>query len=150
MDTLISSFCEAEETIRHVRHSVFVKEQGVPNEEEFDDDDRECVHVIVMDERRPVGTGRLGRDGRIGRIAVLSQARGKGVGKAIMLALEQHAKECGLGRLWAHAQVQAIGFYERLGYRVGGDEFMEAGIPHKLIQKSIQQKNSADAKKPRR
>jgi len=145
MHISITSFLEEEQAIRHVRDSVFVKEQGVPNEDEYDDKDNVCVHAIAWDEGRPVGTGRLSRDGRIGRIAVLKQVRGKGLAKAIILALEQHARKCGLRQLWAHAQVQALGFYEKVGYRADGDEFMEDGIPHKRIQKSIQPTDSGDA-----
>jgi predicted GNAT family N-acyltransferase len=138
MNVSITSFHEAEQAIRHVRGSVFVKEQGVPNEDEYDDNDNVCVHAIAWDDGRPVGTGRLSDDGRIGRIAVMRQARGKGTAKAIILALEQHARKCGLSHLWAHAQVQALGFYKKVGYLVEGDAFMEDGIPHKRIKKSIQ------------
>ena len=138
MQIRITSFQEEERAIRQIRGSVFVKEQGIPNEDEFDDSDNACVHAIAWDEGRPVGTGRLSDDGRIGRIAVMEQARGRGIAKAIMLALEQHAQKSGLPQLWAHAQVQALGFYKKIGYRVDGDEFMEDGIPHKRIQKTIQ------------
>jgi predicted GNAT family N-acyltransferase len=131
MQISITSFQEEEQAIRQIRDSVFVKEQSIPNEDEFDDSDNACVHAIVWDEGRPVGTGRLSDDGRIGRIAVMKQARGKGIARAIMLALEQHAQKSGLPRLWAHAQVQALGFYEKIGYRVDGDAFLEDGIPHK-------------------
>ena len=74
----------------------------------------------------------------------MKQVRGKGIAKAILLALEQHARKCGLHQLWAHAQVQALGFYEKVGYRVDRDEFMEDGIPHKRIYKSIQLTESDD------
>lgn len=144
MHISITSFQEEGQAIRQIRSSVFVKEQGIPNEDEYDYSDNVCVHAIAWDEGRPVGTGRLGDDGRIGRIAVMKQVRGKGIAKAILLALEQHARKCGLHQLWAHAQVQALGFYEKVGYRVDRDEFMEDGIPHKRIYKSIQLTESDD------
>ena len=146
MHISITSFQEEEQAIRHIRGSVFVKEQGIPNEDEYDDNDNVCVHAIAWDEGRPVGTGRLSDDGRIGRIAVMKQARGKGIAKTIILALEQHARKCGLRQLWAHAQVQALGFYKKVGYRVDGDEFMEDGILHKRIQKSIQPPDQDDTR----
>lgn len=144
MNIRITSFREEEQAIRQIRSSVFVKEQGIPDEDGYDDSDNVCVHAIAWDEGRPVGTGRFGDDGRIGRIAVMKRVRGKGIAKAIILALEQHARKCGLRQLWAHAQVQALGFYEKLGYHVDKDEFMEDGIPHKRIYKSIQPKESGD------
>ena len=144
MNIRITSFREEEQSIRQIRSSVFVKEQGIPDEDEYDDSDNVCVHAIAWDEGRPVGTGRLGDDGRIGRIAVIKRARGKGLAKAILLALEQHARKCSLHQLWAYAQVQALGFYEKVGYRIDGDEFMEDGIPHKRIYKSIQPTKTDD------
>jgi len=147
MQISITSFQEEEQAIRHIRGSVFIKEQGIPSEDEYDDNDNVCVHATAWDEGRPVGTGRLSDDGRIGRIAVMEQARGKRIAKAIILALEQHARKCGLRQLWAHAQVQALGFYKKVGYRVDGDEFMEDGILHKRIKKSIQPVDSGNARK---
>ncbi len=137
MNVSICSFFDAEAVIRQVRHEVFIEEQGVSVEEEFDGDDPACVHVIVTANGQAIGTGRLKPDGRIGRVAVLKSARGNGIGRAIMAALEGHARAVGMQRLWAHAQVQALAFYEGLGYRVVGDTFMEAGIAHRQIQKSI-------------
>jgi len=136
-DISFHAFSDKEDAIRLIRNAVFVEEQGVPIDEEFDDDDHECVHVIVIRDAQPIGTGRLRPDGRIGRIAVLEQERGRGIGKAILVALEQYAKESSLERLWAHAQVQALGLYEGLGYCVDGESFMEAGISHKRIHKPI-------------
>ena len=82
MQISITSFQEEEQAIRHIRGSVFVKEQGIPSEDEYDDNDNVCVHAIAWDEGRPVGTGRLSDDGRVGGIAVMKQARGKGIAKA--------------------------------------------------------------------
>lgn len=137
MQSWIGSFSEAEESIRQVRNAVFIEEQGVSVEEEFDGDDVDYVHVIVTDDGVPVGTGRLGSDGRFGRIAVVKKARGRGIGKILMMALERHARQSGIDRLWAHAQIQALGFYENLGYRASGKPFMEADIQHKQIEKSL-------------
>ena len=140
MKTTICTYMEAKKLIRQVRNDVFVEEQGVSSEEEFDDDDPACVHVIVTEDGVPIGTGRLRRDGRIGRIAVVRKARRTGIGKVIMDALEAHARDSGMNHLWAHAQVHALGFYEKLGYFASGEVFMEEGIPHRQIDKEIQPK----------
>ena len=137
MKVSICSFFDEEAAIRRVRHQVFIEEQKVPVAEEFDDDDHDCVHVVVTASGQAIGTGRLKPDGRFGRVAVLQSARGSGVGRAIMAAIEGHARAAGMQRLWAHAQVQALAFYERLGYRVAGETFIEAGIAHREIQKSV-------------
>jgi len=140
MNIRICTYTEAKKLIRQVRNDVFVEEQGVAREEEFDEDDDKCVHAIASNDGLPIATGRLRRDGRIGRIAVVREARGTGIGKRIMCALEKHARDSGIDHLWAHAQVHALGFYERLGYFVSGEVFMEEGIPHRHIEKEIQPK----------
>ncbi len=137
MNVSICSFLVKQAAIRQVRQEVFIEEQGVSAEEEFDGDDHDCVHVVVTANGQAIGTGRLKPDGRIGRVAVLKAARGHGVGRAIMAALEEQARVRGMPRLWAHAQVQALAFYERLGYQVAGETFMEAGIAHREIQKPL-------------
>ncbi len=114
-----------------IRETVFIQEQSVPVEEEWDDDDATSVHALALDlDGTPIGTGRLLPDGHLGRIAVLKQWRGLGVGAAIMNALIAHANDAQLSGLVLNAQTHAIPFYESLGFRVDGDEFMDAGIPH--------------------
>lgn len=116
---------------RRVRDIVFVQEQGVPVELEWDDMDAVSVHAVAYDEAgRAVGTGRLLPDGHIGRMAVVPAARGKGIGSAILQALMQHAQQRGDKLLVLHAQTHAAGFYVRHGFAMQGEEFMEAGIPH--------------------
>lgn len=119
-------------SIRFVRTAVFIDEQRVPLELEFDDRDPLCRHVLAVDGERPLGTGRLdvGYGGKIGRVAVLESARRGGVGNAIMNRLHEIAREQGLPHLWCHAQLTAVPFYERLGYRSVGPVFGEAGIEH--------------------
>lgn len=129
----IADFEADNAALRAVRFTVFVDEQRVPEEIEIDDEDRRCIHVLAHDDGIPVGTGRVDieKDGKIGRVAVLALHRRKGVGAAIMRLLHTIASENGLPRCWCHAQVSAAPFYEKLGYRIAGDEpFDEAGIPH--------------------
>jgi predicted GNAT family N-acyltransferase len=122
-------------SIRHVRSTVFIDEQRVPRELEFDDRDPLCRHVLVFDGDTPVGTGRLdlGYDGKIGRVAVVATHRSSGVGRTIMERLHAIARGERQPRLWCHAQLAAVPFYERLGYLQSGPIFVEAGIDHVLM-----------------
>ncbi|MFJ9036333.1 GNAT family N-acetyltransferase [Streptomyces sp. NPDC102406] len=134
-----------------VRKDVFVGEQGVPEDIEYDAYDAGAVHVLAI--RRdglPLGTGRLltgpaatakngGAEdvGALGRLAVTKAARGLGVGAALVRAIEDAARERGLAAVDLHAQTHALGFYERLGYVAYGPEFPDAGIPHRAMRKSL-------------
>ncbi|MER7621451.1 GNAT family N-acetyltransferase [Streptomyces sp. NPDC126503] len=134
-----------------VRREVFVEEQGVPPELEYDAYDATAVHVLaVRADGVPLGTGRLlygadaiaktGADaavGSLGRLAVTRAARGLGVGAALVGAVEEAARERGLGAVDLHAQTQALGFYERLGYVAYGPEFPDAGMPHRAMRKAL-------------
>ena len=119
-------------SIRHVRETVFIDEQRVPRELEFDDRDPLCVHVLVFDGDAPVGTGRLdlGYGGKVGRVAVLASHRRSGVGAALMKRLHDIAREQRQTHLWCNAQLTAVPFYARLGYIPSGPTFVEAGIDH--------------------
>ncbi|MFC1610060.1 GNAT family N-acetyltransferase [Myxococcota bacterium] len=128
------SFVDAEEAIRLVRQAVFVIEQKVPIELEWDGSDRVCQHVVAWDEQEnPIGTGRLTPEDHIGRMAVLESWRGRGVGHALMQELMQVAFEQGRPSLALNAQTYAVPFYERYGFVAEGEEFMEAGIPHRRM-----------------
>jgi predicted GNAT family N-acyltransferase len=126
--------------IRRVRFDVFVDEQNVPADIELDDRDPVCVHLLALDAReQPIGTGRidLGAGGKIGRVAVLRDARGAGVGTALMERLHELARAHGLARVWCNAQVSAQPFYEQLGYRAIGERFDEAGIEHVRMERDL-------------
>lgn len=121
--------------LRRVREAVFIDEQKVPLSEEWDELDPRCHHVLARDrERRAIGTGRLTPDGKIGRMAVLPAWRGIGVGTAILRVLIEQARELGLPAVRLHAQRHAIGFYEKFGFEAYGEEFSEAGIPHRRMR----------------
>lgn len=123
-----------------IRRRVFVVEQGVSDEEEWDDLDGECAHFLALDPE-PIGTARLrivdGRLGKAQRVAVLPSARGRRVGTALMVALEGEAASKGCREIQLGAQIQALGFYESLGYEAFGDEFDDAGIPHRHMRKRL-------------
>jgi predicted GNAT family N-acyltransferase len=117
--------------LQAVRRSVFVEEQGIPESDEWDDIDPVARHALAVARNRDaVGTGRLEPTGKIGRVAVLPQYRGTGVGTLIMRHLVNHASELGYTRVYLHAQTAAEGFYGRLGFRAEGPVFDECGIPH--------------------
>jgi predicted GNAT family N-acyltransferase len=118
------------QVIERIRREVFIREQGIPESEEWDGEDADCIHVLATLNREPVGTGRLNRAGKIGRIAVMSGTRGRGIGTRILRCLILEARRHGIREPFLHAQVQAVPFYERLGFSREGEEFDEAGIPH--------------------
>jgi len=123
-----------------VRKKVFVEEQKVPVEEEIDQYEEAAAHFILYQNGEPAGAGRfrvVDGLGKVERICVLASQRGTGAGKAIMNKIEQHAKLQGIGALKLNAQTHAIPFYNSLGYEVISDEFLDAGIPHKSMKKSI-------------
>lgn len=121
----------ARETARPIRYQVFVAEQGVPVELEWDEFDAVSLHAIARDAGgKAVGTGRLLPDGHVGRMAVLAAARGTGTGAALLSALIGEARRRGLGRVVLHAQTRAAGFYRRFGFAPEGGEYLEADIPH--------------------
>ena len=114
-----------------IRRIVFIDEQQVPQEEEWDGLDTECLHFLATLNGEPVGTARLLPDGHIGRVAVLSSARGTGIGYQLMEAAIKAAREAGHPHAALSAQLHALAFYERLGFVAHGDVFMDAGIPHR-------------------
>ena len=117
--------------LKGIRTEVFILEQRVPEEDEWDGLDPACLHALAVDaEGAPIGTGRLTPDGKIGRMAVLKEWRGSGVGTAILAFLVAAARSRGLDECQLHAQTHALGFYRRQGFEIIGAEFMEAGIPH--------------------
>ena len=116
-----------------IRRAVFVAEQGIPEAEEFDDRDTACTHLLATDAGRPVGTARLwldGTEGRIGRVAVLAEARGRGVGARLVGTALGLLRDGGAGRVRLSAQTRATGLYRRLGFVEEGGIYDDAGIPH--------------------
>ena len=114
-----------------LRHAVFVDEQKVPEDMEIDHWDPQCVHAVAFDaQSMAVGTGRLLPDGHIGRMAVAAEARGSGVGSAILRCLMDEAHRRGHPVALLSAQTHAIPFYVLHGYDVVSGEYMDCGIPH--------------------
>ncbi|MGE7119571.1 GNAT family N-acetyltransferase [Peribacillus sp. NPDC046944] len=130
----------------HIRSKVFVEEQGVPLEDEFDEFDTldgQCEHILAYHNEQPVGTGRIRTVdgfGKLERICILKPYRKLGYGKIIIKALEEIAEKNEGSKVKLHGQKQAEGFYENLGYLTSSDLFMEDGIPHVLMVKELSSK----------
>lgn len=124
----------------HLRRIVFIEEQGVPEADELDDRDGEALHFLAWRGDEAVGTARMRLVGELAkaeRVAVRADARGLGVGAALMARLEAEAQAQGLRGVKLAAQESAVSFYLRLGYEVFGEPFMDAGIPHRWMQRSL-------------
>ncbi|WP_284139391.1 MULTISPECIES: GNAT family N-acetyltransferase [unclassified Virgibacillus] len=124
----------------YVRMVVFVEEQHVPPEEELDDFDQESIHFIGYENKMPIVASRLrfvDNYGKLERICVLKEARGKSYGKQMIKEMEAVIEKHGYTRAKLNAQTHAIAFYERLGYTVISEEFIDAGIPHVTMLKEL-------------
>jgi len=126
------------EDAQRVRIEVFVIEQNVPIELEWDEGDEVSTHAIAYDEEgQPVATGGLVPDGHIGRMAVIKPLRGCGLGREVLQAILQQARDEGHKDLLLHAQTHALSFYEKQGFIAEGEEFLEADIPHRLMRLTL-------------
>ena len=120
-----------EPEIRRIRETVFVQEQGVPLELEWDGKDPQYSHVLaVASDGSAIGTGRLSPSGHIGRMAVLATRRQQGIGSALLQTLLELAREQGLTHVYLNAQTEATSFYRHHGFQPEGEVFLDAGIPH--------------------
>ena len=118
-----------------IRFKVFVEEQRVPRDMEMDEMDARCVHALAYSaDGRVMGTGRLLPDGHIGRMAVLSEWRGKGIGGEMLERLVAAARERGDAEVALSAQTHALEFYRRHGFNEEGEVYEEAGIPHQVMR----------------
>ena len=131
-------WAQGERFIRPIREIVFIREQAVPDELEWDGLDPHCVHVLAWNKGgEAIGTARMQANGRIGRMAVLKDWRGRGAGRALLEALLDCAGRQTHPRVTLSAQTHAIGFYERAGFHAVGEPFMDAGIPHRTMVKEL-------------
>ena len=141
LEVLIKPWQEASEEAYLIRQKVFIQEQGVPEEMELDELDSSARHALAYESKLCVGTGRLvhldSRHAQIGRMAVLSTFRNRGIGKAILSHLIALAKAERVFTLMLHSQVSAIPFYAKLGFIAQGPTYDEAGIPHRNMILSL-------------
>ena len=133
----IVSFSDQERDILAIRHRVFTVEQQVDASLDFDGLDGLATQALAYSDGIAIGTGRILTDGHIGRIAVLKEYRGKGVGSDIIQTLLNQAEKRGLPKVFLGAQVTAIPFYEKLGFSAAGENYMEANILHTPMERTI-------------
>lgn len=141
MEVVVVTNDQQREDALKVRKIVFVEEQNVPPDEEIDEFENVATHFVCYnDNHEPIGAGRfrqLDDIGKIERICVLPSYRKNGVGKLIMNAIINYAKEKGFNKVKLNSQTHAIPFYEKLGFTIASDEYMEAGIPHRTMIKTL-------------
>lgn len=130
-----------EQDAKFIRKQVFIIEQNIPEEEEWDDQDMISDHFVVYDQDQPIATARLLQNNSVGRVAVLKAYRGQGIGSMIMLEIIRQAHQQDRKFLQLSSQVHAISFYEKLGFSIQGDAYDECGIPHIKMQLVIETKN---------
>ena len=113
-----------------IRSMVFIEEQHISEADEWDEQDAISLHFVVYAQDQPIATARLLENNSIGRVAVLQQYRGEGIGKLLMQQIIQVAKQQNRVFLQLSAQVYATRFYENLGFQVQGEEYLDCEIPH--------------------
>ena len=125
----------AKRELSKIRRKVFIEEQQVPEELEWDEFDASSSHLLAIDaQQNPIGCARLLSDGHIGRMAVLLDWRGNGVGNALLQHSVALARRRGYEHAILDAQCHAIPFYQRAGFIITSDQFIDAGIPHRTMQ----------------
>jgi predicted GNAT family N-acyltransferase len=139
----LMSWENARREASRIRFKVFVEEQGVPRDIELDERDPDCVHALAYEHGKALGTGRLlppeenARAVYIGRMAVLAEYRGRGIGSRILESLIDKARERGEKQVALSAQVHAVEFYRNHGFQPMGEIYDEAGIPHRKMRRAI-------------
>ena len=135
LNILIKPWGQAAQEAYPIRQEVFIHEQGVPEAMELDEFDPSADHALAYKESKCVGTARLvyldAKSAQIGRMAVLSAFRGRGIGMAMLMALVHRAQAQGISSVILHSQVMAMPFYEKQGFITQGPIYEEAGIPHR-------------------
>lgn len=136
------SWHDGEPLLRSIREKVFVSEQGVPAELEWDGLDNNCHHALALTANGvAIGCGRITHNGHIGRIAVLPEWRGQRIGTAILELLVDYARSRHLHQVELNSQVQAILLYKKFGFEAAGDEFMDANIAHRKMILQLKNRN---------
>ncbi|MEE9342989.1 MAG: GNAT family N-acetyltransferase [Gammaproteobacteria bacterium] len=123
--------------LQDIRHTVFVREQSVPERLEWDEYDETATHFLAFIDNLAIATARLKSDGQIGRMAVLSAYRNQNIGYQLLGFVLETAHKQGLKSVFLHAQVQVIDFYKKRGFVERGEVFMDANIPHREMIKTV-------------
>ena len=131
------SWAELNIVAKEIREQVFIQEQNIEPEDEWDELDSESLHFIVYEDNHAIATARLLKNNSIGRVAVLKAYRGLGIGKILMEYIIQYALNENREYLKLSAQTYAIPFYSKLGFNVQGSEYLDCGIPHINMFKNL-------------
>ena len=143
IDIQVVDWHEKQDALKAIRKSVFIDEQHVPKDLEWDGQDDDCTHFLASVNATPVATARLTSKGQIGRMAVLREYRGIGIGSSLLASVIDQARLSGFKQVFLHAQVNVIGFYEKYGFSAEGDIFIDAGIEHRTMRLSILENGQA-------
>lgn len=133
----IASWDSDQDSLARIRRLVFIEEQNVPEDMEWDEYDDSATHFLISLDNKVIATARLKTDGQIGRMAVLAEYRNKGIGSKLLQYVLLVAKQQKLKNVYLHAQVSAIAFYKKHGFTTCGHVFYEANIPHREMSKKI-------------
>lgn len=123
-----------QDALKQIRREVFIDEQNVPESMEWDEYDELACHYITRLDNHVIACARLKPDGQIGRMAVLRNFRNRGIGSRLLRFVVINARQKKMTRLYLHAQVAALSFYQRQGFEAYGEIFEEAGIRHQMMQ----------------
>lgn len=123
--------------IKQIRTTVFIEEQHVPADLEWDEFDTQSIHFLAFHNNKAIATARLKPDGQIGRMAVVKDYRYKGIGKKLLTTVIARAENTGFSMIYLHAQKKAINFYKQFNFINNGEEFTDAGIKHQAMYKII-------------
>lgn len=135
--TRIADWHTDKTSLSQIRRLVFIEEQNVPEDLEWDEFDDSSMHFLVTREDRPIACARLKPDGQIGRMAVLAELRNEGIGSKLLQFVLQEAEEQKFKRVYLHAQLTAVPFYKKQGFIETGDIFYEANIPHREMLRKV-------------
>jgi len=134
---IIADWQKDKTSLKNIRRIVFIEEQGVPEDMEWDEYDTSSTHYLVTHNNKTIATARLKPDGQIGRMAVLAEYRNRGIGSKLLEFVLKNAAETNIKKVYLHAQVEAISFYDKHGFTSQSDIFYEANIPHREMLKII-------------
>ncbi|MCK5001813.1 MAG: GNAT family N-acetyltransferase [Gammaproteobacteria bacterium] len=138
---ITTNWKHSHQALKQIRTCVFIEEQHVPAELEWDEFDAQSIHFLVLHDNNPIATARLKPDGQIGRMAVIKNYRHKGIGTELLTTVLLQAKINGYSMVYLHAQKQAIDFYKQFHFIYNGSEFMDAGITHRAMYKLLNNNN---------
>jgi len=134
---ITTSWKQSRQELKQIRTSVFIEEQHVPTELEWDEFDEQSIHFLALLNNNPIATARLKPDGQIGRMAIIKNYRNKGIGTELLKTVLLQAKNYDYNMVYVHAQKQAINFYKQFNFIHNGTEFMDAGIKHIAMYKLL-------------